>query len=297
MYIGSDGGCRSRSALEGDDSWNDSGSPTGVVQPSRALGPDLAQSLLQEPEQQWWIHIGLLQEQFSVFRAEGSWYGSAGQEQLLHEEFYTLTWSAFPARAGAGSTCPGVCFWPDSVSSAGQEQLLHEEFCTLTWSASPARAGAGSTCPGVCFWPDSVSSAGAAADSICEDLGPWPDSGFPIKAGTWFLTWLWVSCRRWCRFYLQKFHCFYHIQVIHNTDAFPVWLLSLGVFSMFIHVVTCISISFIYFIVPKYTNIYYSNHFKIYSSLGLITFTLLYNHTLNNHVQSIPIFTSKLCSH
>ena len=53
MYIGSDGGCRSRSALEGDDSRNDSGSPTGVVQPSRALGPDLAQSLLQEPEQQW----------------------------------------------------------------------------------------------------------------------------------------------------------------------------------------------------------------------------------------------------
>lgn len=130
-----------------------------------------------------------------------------------------------------------------------------------------------------------------------RDLGPWPDSGFPIKAGTWFRTWLWVSCRRWCRFYLQKFHCFYHIQVIHNTDAFPVWLLSLVVFSVFIHVVTCISISFIYFIVPKFTNIYYSNHFKIYSFLGLITFTLLYNHTLNNHVQSIPIFTSKLCSH
>lgn len=226
MYIGSDGGCRSRSALGGGDSWNDSGSPTGVVQPARALVPDLAQSLLQEPEQdppqQWWIHMGLLQEPFSVFRDEGSWCGSAGQEQLLHEEFYTLTWSASPARAGAGSTCPGVGFWPDSVSSAG-----------------------------------------AAAGSIDKDLGLWPDSGFPIKAGThWFLMWLWVSCRRWCRFYLQKFHCFYHIQVIHNTDAFPVWLLSLGVFSMFIHVVTFVSISFIYFIVPKYTNIHYSNHLK-----------------------------------
>ena len=129
MCIESDGDCRSKSALEGADSWNGCGSPfRGAVQPARALVPDLAQSLLQEPEQvplqQWWIHMGLLQEQFSVFRGEGSWCGSgsnAGQEQLLHEEFYTLTWSASPARERAGSTCPVLV--SDLALCPLQEQL------------------------------------------------------------------------------------------------------------------------------------------------------------------------------
>ena len=68
--------------------------------------------------------MGLLQEQFSVFRGEGSSCGSgskAGQEQLLHEELQTLTWSASPARTRAGPTRP--VFASDLALCPLQEQL------------------------------------------------------------------------------------------------------------------------------------------------------------------------------